>query len=60
MKEQKVLVVSDGSYASNIENNIDEILKQGYLIISVTAQHVSTASTASITGGYIIVFEKGY
>lgn len=57
MKNQKVLVVGD-EYAHNIQDKINDILNEGYLIISVTAQHVSTGSNQSFRGGYLIVFEK--
>ena len=57
MKNQKVLVVGD-EYAHSIQNQINEILNEGYHIISVTAQHVSTGSSQCHKGGYLIVFEK--
>ncbi len=58
MKKQKVLVVGD-EYAHSIQDQIDEILNEGYLIISVTAQHVATGSPSQrFKGGYLIVFER--
>ena len=57
MKNQKVLVVGD-EHAYYLQNKIDDILNEGYLIVSVTAQHVSTGSTQVCKGGYLIVFEK--
>jgi hypothetical protein len=57
MKTQKVLVVGD-EYAHSIQNQINDILNEGYHIISVTAQHVSTGSSQCHKGGYLIVFEK--
>jgi hypothetical protein len=57
MKTQKVLVVGD-EYAHNIQSKIDDILNEDWLIVSVTAQHVSTGSSQGYKGGYLIVFEK--
>lgn len=58
MRNQKVLVVGD-EYAHSIQNQIDDILNEGYYIISVTAQHVATGSPSQrFKGGYLIVFEK--
>ena len=58
MKTQKVLVVSD-AYAWTIQDKIDNILNEGWLIVSVTAQHVSTnRAERNLLGGYLIVFEK--
>ena len=56
-KQQKVLVTSD-EYASDIQKKIDKILEDGWFIVSVTAQHVSTGCTYHLTGGYLIVFER--
>jgi hypothetical protein len=57
MTTQKVLVVGD-EYAHNIQYKIDDILNEGWLIVSVTAQHVSTGSSQGYKGGYLIVFER--
>jgi hypothetical protein len=57
MTIQKVLVVGN-EYAHNIQSKIDEILYEGWIITSVTAQHVSTGSSQCLRGGYLIVFEK--
>jgi hypothetical protein len=57
MKTQKVLVVGD-EYAHNIQYKIDDILNEDWLIVSVTAQHVSTGSSQGYKGGYLIIFEK--
>jgi hypothetical protein len=56
-KQQKVLVTGDG-YASDIQNKIDKILEDGWFIVSVTAQHISTGSGSHLRGGYLIVFER--
>jgi hypothetical protein len=56
-KQQKVLVTSD-EYASDIQNKIDKILEDGWFIVSVTAQHISTGSGSHLRGGYLIVFER--
>jgi hypothetical protein len=55
-KQQKVLVTSD-EYASDIQKKIDKILEDGWFIVSVTAQHISTGS-GHLRGGYLIVFER--
>ena len=57
LKKQKVLVLQN-EYLYNIQPKIDEILEEGYFIVSVTAQHVSVGSTNHLYGGYLIVFEK--
>jgi len=56
-KQQKVLVTGD-EYASDIQNKIDKILEDGWFIVSVTAQHISTGSSSYLRGGYLIVFER--
>jgi hypothetical protein len=56
-KQQKVLVTGD-EYASDIQNKIDKILEDGWFIVSVTAQHISTGSGSHLRGGYLIVFER--
>ena len=57
MRTQKVLVVGN-EHAYYLQNKIDDILNEGYHIVSVTAQHVSTGSSQDLKGGYLIVFEK--
>jgi hypothetical protein len=57
MTTQKVLIVGE-EYAWIIQDKIDNILNEGYHIVSVTAQHVSTGSSQGYAGGYLIVFEK--
>lgn len=56
-KQQKVLVTGD-EYASDIQKKIDKILEDGWFIVSVTAQHISTGSAGHLRGGYLIVFER--
>jgi hypothetical protein len=57
MKEQKVLVIADEP-SSLIQRKVEEILEQGWLITSVSAQHVSTGSSQFLRGGYFIIFER--
>ena len=57
LRQQKVLVTGD-EYASDIQNKIDKILEDGWFIVSVTAQHISTGSGSHLRGGYLIVFER--
>jgi len=57
MKEQKVLVTGD-EYASTVQSKVNEILEEGWLIVSVTAQHIATGSSSYLRGGYLIVFER--
>lgn len=56
-KEQKVLVTGDESY-KDVQDKIDKILEDGWFIVSVTAQHISTGSGSHLRGGYLIVFER--
>lgn len=60
MKEQKVYVTANDEYASDIEKTINNSLEDGWQIVSVTAQHISTNVNATSTtrGGYLIVFER--
>jgi hypothetical protein len=57
LRQQKVLVTGD-EYAGDIQNKIDKILEDGWFIVSVTAQHISTGSSSYLRGGYLIVFER--
>lgn len=57
LRQQKVLVTGD-EYAGDIQNKIDKILEDGWFIVSVTAQHISTGSGSHLRGGYLIVFER--
>lgn len=57
MKQQRVLVLGN-EYASDMQKQIEAILDEGWLIVSVAAQHVSTGSSQFLKGGYLIVFEK--
>jgi hypothetical protein len=56
MKEQKVLVLADEPYGI-IQRKVDEILEQGWMITSVSTQHVA-GSSGQIRGGYFIIFER--
>jgi len=56
MKEQKVLVVADEP-PNLIQRRVEEILQDGWMITSVSAQHVA-GSSVQIRGGYFIVFER--
>ena len=58
LKEQKVLVTPDDESYKDVQDKIDKILEDGWFIVSVTAQHVSTGCTYHLTGGYLIVFER--
>jgi hypothetical protein len=57
MKKQKVLVTGD-DYSITVQENVNKMLEQGWLIVSVTAQYVATSSSSYLRGGYLIVFEK--
>ena len=57
MAEQKVLVTGN-EYASEVQEKVDELLSQGWKITSVTAQHVATANTSYMRGGYFIIFTR--
>jgi hypothetical protein len=57
MKEQKVLVIADEP-SLIIQQKVQEVLEQGWLITSVSAQHVSTGSSQFLRGGYFIIFER--
>jgi len=57
MKEQKVLVIADEP-SPIIQQRVQEILNQGWIITSVSAQHVSTGSSQFLRGGYFIIFER--
>lgn len=57
MKEQKVLVTGD-EYASTVQDDVDKLLKEGWMVISVTAQHIAAGSAFPVRGGYFIVFER--
>ena len=56
--KQKVLVLSGDDYTYQMQEQIDSALDKGWLIVSVTAQHVSTGAGHAALGGYLIVFEK--
>ena len=59
MKEQKVIVLSGSDYASEMQVRINEMIDEGWFVVSVTAQHVAGSSqTSPARGGYLIVLEK--
>lgn len=58
MKEQRVLVLSGSDYASEMQDKIDQYTEQGWMVVSITAQHVATGSIDVKRGGYIMVFER--
>lgn len=57
-KQQKVLVTPDDESYKDVQDKIDKILEDGWFIVSVTAQHISTGSGSHLRGGYLIVFER--
>jgi hypothetical protein len=57
MKEQRVLVTGN-EYASEVQDKVDAIMAEGWLVVSVTAQHVASSSSQTVRGGYFIVFER--
>jgi hypothetical protein len=57
MKEQRVLIIGN-EYTSDVQNKLDDVMAQGWQVVSVTAQHVTTGSSQTIRGGYFIVFER--
>jgi len=57
MKEQKVLVTGN-DWASEVQKKVDDILEQGWQLVSVTAQHIASSRTDIVRGGYFIVFER--
>jgi hypothetical protein len=57
MKEQKVLVTGNES-ASIVQEEVNNLLEEGWFIVSVTAQHIAMGGTYPIRGGYLIVFER--
>jgi hypothetical protein len=51
MKEQKLIITES-------EKEINDWLDRGWEIVSVTAQHVSTAWCVKISGKFAIVIQK--
>ena len=51
MKRQKVLITSN-------EEEINTKLSQGWTIVSVTPQHITSGTLYTISGSFLIVFEK--
>jgi hypothetical protein len=58
MKQQLVVVLSGSDYASDMEKKVNGWLEKGWVIVSVTAQHVATDSSSAIRGGYFVVLER--
>ena len=58
LKEQKVLVTPDDESYKDVQDKIDKILEDGWLIVSVTARHISPGGGSHLRGGYLIVFER--
>jgi hypothetical protein len=56
-KEQKVVYTKETPYNERLTDIINEYLKQGFFIVSVTAQNVA-GTGRYIDGGFLIVFER--
>jgi hypothetical protein len=52
MKEQK-FIITDSQY--DVQNLIDK----GWLVVSVTAQHIATGSSFQVTGKFAVLLERG-
>jgi len=59
LRQQKVLVTGDDESYKDVQEKIDKILENGWLIVSVTAQHVKKKHVKK-SGSYIIVFERTF
>lgn len=57
MKKQKVLVLGN-LYADEMQKKIDDVLEDGWYIVSVNTQHIASTSGITTRGGYLLVFEK--
>jgi hypothetical protein len=58
MKQQRVIVTPYNSYASDTEERINAAIADGWRVVSVTAQHISTSSSQTARGGFFVVLEK--
>ena len=61
MKDQQVLVLSGHDYASDMQDKVNEEIRRGWRIVSVTAQHVATGDAGSAhpaRGVFLIVMER--
>jgi hypothetical protein len=60
MKQQRVIVLNGSDYASDMqkEKEINVAIAEGWFIVSVTAQHVATATTSTRLGGFLVVLER--
>ena len=56
--KQHVLVISFFTAARDIQDRINSYLEDGWSIVSITAQHVSTGSSQYMDGGYIVVLQQ--
>ena len=57
MKEQRVLVTGN-EYASEVQDKVDAIMAEGWLVVSVTAQHVASSSSQTVRGKKLRLFER--
>lgn len=61
MKEQRVLILNglDGTYQN--QEIVNDLIKEGWFVTSVTAQHVASSNptiTQAPRGGFFIVLER--
>jgi hypothetical protein len=50
-KEQKIVI-------SHLQHEINELIDKGWTVVSITPQHVSTASSATAKGEFCFLLEK--
>ncbi len=58
MKEHRVVVLSGYDYASDMQKEVNGWLQNGWQVVSVTAQNVTTGSSQIARGGYLLVLER--
>lgn len=58
MKQQRVIVLNGSDYAADMQKEIDDAIVAGWFVVSVTAQHVATATTSTRLGGFLVVLER--
>jgi hypothetical protein len=51
--EQKFIIIDNRN-----EDRVQQLLEEGWRIVSVTSQHVSTESTSWLYGGFAILLER--
>jgi hypothetical protein len=51
MNEYKVIITKD-------EEKINQMIKEGWFIDTITAQHVATGSISTSKGNFLIVFKR--